>query len=89
MGLEDIFLMLSGIWNPIFGAISNHATTLKRLVLHERGHEEDASTDDDLDSEIPWAKEIGELINKTTLIYLGTNIPLLQLVCLYSLSVSL
>jgi hypothetical protein len=44
-GLEDIFLTLSeGDWNPIFEAISNHATTIKRLVIHERGHDKDAST---------------------------------------------
>jgi hypothetical protein len=87
-GLEDIFLMLSGSWNPIFGAISNHATTLKRLVIHER-NDEDPRTNDDLDGEIPWTKEIGELISKTTLTCLGTTIRLLQLVCLYSLSISL
>jgi hypothetical protein len=87
--VEDIFLILSRSWNPIFRAISNHATTLKQLVIHERGHDEDSTTNDDLDGEIPCTKEVGELISKTTLTCLGTNIPLLQLVCLYSFSVSL
>jgi hypothetical protein len=88
-GLEDIFLMLWASWNPIFRAILNHATTLKRLVIHERGHDEDASTDDNLDGEIPWTREVSELISKTTLTCLGTTIPLLQLVRLYSLSIFL
>jgi hypothetical protein len=84
-GLEDIFLMLDEeSWDLIFLAISNHALTLKRLVIHERAFYQ---YEKDLDGQLDWSPELKNLLSKTSLICLGVNILPSKLVSFYTVSI--
>jgi len=84
-GLEDIFLMLyEESWDLIFLAISNHALTLKRLVIRERAFYQ---YEKDLDGQLDWSPELENLLNKTSLICLGVNILPSKLVSFYTLGI--
>lgn len=89
-GLKDIFLMLNveswALSHSLLRSISYHTETLKRLVVHERGVEEDSETTSASDGDFPWIAELGDLLSKSSIICFGSTIPPPDLVSVFDFS---
>lgn len=74
-GLESVQLRLwkTTRWNIVATGLLNHRDTLKYVVLHSEGREEEEGTDTEFSHGIPWSAEIGDLCEIPSLIGLGIS----------------